>query len=364
MSADASWLTDRLVDALVGRSVRSTTELVALARRADPLLDLGTVTATVERVASWADGGLGPLTPFLDDDRVSEIMINGPGPIWIDDGSSVVETEVELTAADLDLLVERIVDPLGLRVDVTNPVVDARLADGARVNIVIPPLAVDGPTVTVRRFPHQPPGLEAFGPPSLVDLLTGLAADGANTLVVGPTAAGKTTLVGALAGAFGRDERVVTIEDTAELRLPGRHVVRLEARPANSEGVGAVGLRALVATALRMRPDRLVIGEVRGPEALDLVLALGAGHRGSIATCHGPDAAGGLRRLEALALLAPGASPSAVRALVATAIDVIVVVARWGSRRLVTDVAAVDDAGGAAPPRLRPLWSTAESRAT
>jgi pilus assembly protein CpaF len=222
------------------------------------------------------------------------------------------------------------------------------------VNVVVPPLAVDGPVVTIRRFARRAVPLTSFGRREVVELLTQATAARATMLVVGGTGAGKTTLLGSIGGLLDPDERVVTIEDTAELRLPGRHVVRLEAHPANSEGVGEVTLRTLVRNALRMRPDRIVIGEVRGPEALDLVLALSTGHTGSLATCHAGTPLAGLRRLETLAQLGGVDVPAgAIRSQLASAIDLVVHVARIGGERRITEVVEV---AGDDEPRLHQLW--------
>jgi len=353
------WLQDVVID----HPAAERSQLVEAVRRADPLLDVGTVTALVDRVRGRARlDGLAALQPLLDDPAVTEVMVNGPGPVWVDRGGRLEPVELVLGHHDIGLLVERILEPLGLRVDRTQPWVDARLPDGSRVNVVVPPLALDGPLVTIRRFAAQPVPLASFGPPALEALLVRAMAERRTILVVGATGAGKTTLLNALAGVLDPHERVITIEDTAELRLPGRHVVRLEARPASSEGVGAVDLRVLVRNALRMRPDRLVIGEVRGAEALDLVLALNTGHRGSLATCHASGPSGALRRLEALVQLGGIDLPAAVvRAQLADALDLIVTVARAADgTRQVTAVTAVADgdaveAGGPIP--TTPLWA-------
>lgn len=353
------WLQDVAID----HPGAERADLVEAVRRADPLLDAATVDTLVDRVRGRARvDGLAALQPLLDDPAVTEVMVNGPGPVWVDRGGRPEPVDVRLGRHDIGLLIERILEPLGLRVDRTSPWVDARLPDGSRVNVVVPPLAVDGPLVTIRRFATHPVPLASFGPPPLVALLARAMAERRTILVVGATGAGKTTLLNALADELDPDERVITIEDTAELRLPGRHVVRLEARPASSEGVGAVDLRALVRNALRMRPDRLVIGEVRGPEALDLVLALNTGHRGSLATCHASGPSGALRRLEALALLGGLDLPAGVlRTQLADAVDLIVTVARVadGARR-VTAVTAVADGDAVEPGHPIPttaLWT-------
>jgi pilus assembly protein CpaF len=263
---------------------------------------------------------------------------------------------VLVSPGDLAVLVERIVGPLGLRVDRTSPMVDARLTDGSRVNIVVPPLALDGTCITIRRFRSRAVPLGAFTPdPALEEALLAAVRQRLTILVVGGTGAGKTTLLNALAAAIPSGERLITVEDTAELRLPGDHVVRLEARPANADGVGEVTIRQLVRNALRMRPDRLLVGEVRGGEAFDLVQALNTGHEGSLSTCHANGTTHGLRRLESLVLLAGVELPlAAVRDLIEAAVDLVVHVGRDGTSRRIIEVAEVAMAGGR--PEGRALW--------
>jgi pilus assembly protein CpaF len=348
------WLQEMLID----QPELTALDLTEALRHHDPLLSTATVATVVGRVTRRA-AGLAAIEPFLADEAVTEVMINGPGPVWLDRWGELSPSDVVLDGHDIGLLIERILEPLGLRVDRSSPVVDARLPDGSRVNVVVPPLALDGPVVTIRRFGLHPIELNRFGDETVAGLVADLVARRATLLVVGSTGAGKTTLLNALGTLIDPGERVVTIEDTAELRFPGRHVVRLEGRPANSEGVGAVDLRALVRNALRMRPDRLVIGEVRGPEALDLVLALNTGHRGSLATCHASGPSGALHRLEALALLGGVDLPAAViRTQLTAALDVIVTVERRGAERHIMDVTAVGDDLDEATnsPRLRRLW--------
>jgi pilus assembly protein CpaF len=344
----------RLAEVLADVPTTSPSQLAERIRSVDPLLDLASVARTVGRALARS-GGFGPLDAHLDDPAVTEIMINGPGPVWLDRNGRLQPVGY-IDGDDIGLIIERILDPLGLRVDRSAPFVDARLADGSRANIVVPPLAVDGPVVTIRRFSTRTIGLADFGHPTAVDLLARRLAARDTILVVGGTGAGKTTLLNALGGRLDPSERIVTIEDTAELHLPGRHVVRLEARPPNSEGVGAVELRTLVRNALRMRPDRIVVGEVRGPEALDLILALSAGHDGSLATCHAASCEGGLRRLETLALL-DGAdlSPLAVRSQLVDAVDLVVRVTRSDGRRRITDIVSV--AGDDGRMELSSLWT-------
>ncbi len=290
-----------------------------------------------------ADDGLGPIRPLLDDRAVTEVLVNGPGPVWVERHGSLYRTDVTVTRQQLELLIERILAPLGLRVDRSSPIVDARMADGSRVNVVVPPLSIDGPSLSIRRFGTAAVCLPAFGPPDMAHVLTELMRNRASILVVGPTSSGKTTLINALSQQIDTAERVVCIEDTAELQLAVRNVVRLEARPANSEGVGEVPLRQLVLTALRMRPDRLVVGEVRGAEAFDLLLALTSGHRGCLTSCHAEDAASGLRRLETLASLAgPQLGHERLRRLIADGLDAVVTTERAGPRRRVRSVVSIE----------------------
>jgi pilus assembly protein CpaF len=307
------------------------------ARRHAPLLG-GSEEASVVAAVLARVQGLGPLEPLLADPSVSEVMLNGGGRVWVERDGALQQVGVAVDEATALRLIERIVAPLGLRVDRSSPMVDARLADGSRVNAVVRPLAVDGPCLTIRRFTARAVPLDAFADPSVVALLRSAVADRSNVVVSGGTGAGKTTLLNALAVEIPDTDRVVTIEDAAELRLPGSHVVRLEARPANADGLGAVHVRDLVRNALRMRPDRIVVGEVRGAEALDMLQAMNTGHDGSLSTCHanGPDDA--LRRLETLCLLAGLELPlAAVREQLVGAVDLVVQVSRAasGARRVV-----------------------------
>jgi pilus assembly protein CpaF len=289
-------------------------------------------------------GGLGPLERWLADPDVNEIMVNGPGRAYVERRGRLEPIEVALDGDGIARLAERVVAPLGLRLDHASPLVDARLADGSRLHAVLPPLAPDGPCITIRRFVARDVGVDAFGvDPRGRDLVDALVRGGWNLLVAGATSAGKTTLCNALARAIDQRERIVTIEETLELTLPQPHVVRLEARPANAEGVGAVTVRDLVRTALRMRPDRLIVGEVRGGEALDMLQALNTGHDGSLSTIHANGPAAALARLETLTLFAGVALPvSAVRSQIAAAIDAIVHVGRSADGgRVVQTVAEV-----------------------
>ena len=338
--------------------------IAAIVRTLAPLTPTDVVDDVVARVAARVHG-LGPVEPLLADPLVSEVMINGPGPVWIERGGVVSRSEVSLDRAAVDLVIERIVSPLGRRVDQLTPCVDGRLPDGSRVHVAVPPVAVDGPYVTIRRFVVLDVALEMFAGPPVVALLEELVDRGANVVVSGGTGAGKTTLLNALAGRVSPQHRVITIEDAAELQLDHPHVVRLEARPESREGGGAVTIRDLVRNALRMRPDRLVVGEVRGPEALDLLHALNTGHGGCLSTLHANGPVDALRRLAALAAAADERlGVEAVRDHVASAIDAIVHVGRvvGGARRVsaVAEVSGHDtvrllaDVAGARAPVSRP----------
>jgi pilus assembly protein CpaF len=298
--------------------------------------------------------GLGPLEVLLADPAVEEVMVNGPGTVYVERGGRIEPTDVAFAdEEELRNAIERILAPLGRRVDELSPMVDARLADGSRVNVVIPPLAIDGPLVSIRRFGARRPG-----PDELVALGTLTAAQREalavavggrrSVLVSGGTGSGKTTLLNALSGLIDPGERVVTIEDAAELRLQQPHVVRLESRPAGVEGRGEVSIRDLLRNALRMRPDRIVIGEVRGPEALDLLTALNTGHDGALSTVHANSPADALSRLETLALMAGVGLPhAAVAEQVQRGIDLVVHLERRpDGSRIVTEIAEVVRAAG------------------
>jgi pilus assembly protein CpaF len=309
-----------------------------------------------ERVMLLATG-LGPLEPLLADPSVDEVMVNGPGEVYVERSGRLQRAGVRFgSEAELVHAIERVLAPLGRRVDEASPLCDARLPDGSRVNVVIPPLSLTGPCLTVRRFRHEGFSLRqlvANGtlPAAVAELLAVCVAARASVLVSGGTGSGKTTTLNALSGAIPGEERIVTIEDAAELRLRQRHVVRLEARPANLEGRGEVTIRQLVRNALRMRPDRIVVGEVRGPEALDMLQALNTGHDGSLTTVHANSPEDALRRVETLALMAGVGLPhAAVREQAAGALDLIVHQARLpdGSRAVesVTEVMRAADGPG------------------
>jgi pilus assembly protein CpaF len=328
----------------------------------------GELAARVVRLAT----GLGPLEPLLADPAVDEVMVNGPAEVWVERGGRLQRAEAVRFASDEELMhsVERILAPLGRRVDEASPLVDARLADGSRVNVVIPPLSLSGPCLTIRKFRRHGFSLDdlvanATLPEPLAEMLASCVRARASVLVSGGTGSGKTTTLGALSAAIPEGERIVTIEDAAELRLRQRHVVRLESRPANLEGRGEVTIRSLVRNALRMRPDRIVVGEVRGAEALDMLMALNTGHEGSLTTVHANSPEDALRRVETLALMAGVGLPhEAVREQVASALQLVVHQARLpsGERRIESVAEVVRVAGGAGTRELyrmrgeRPWW--------
>ena len=343
-----------------------TVRIAELVREEAPLLSPDDEASTVAAVVAAVDG-LGPLEPLLADPFVTDVLVNGSGPVWIERGGVLMETGVVVSARETERLIERIVAPLGLRVDRASPLVDARLPDGSRVHAVVPPLAVDGPCLTIRRFSARPVPLSTFCSAPVADLLSGAVRSGANVVVAGGTGSGKTTLLNSLAAAIPPGCRIVTVEDAAELRLPPTgHVVRLESRPANAEGAGRVTVRELVRNALRMRPDRILVGECRGGEALDMLQAMNTGHEGSMTTCHANGCDDALRRLETMVLFAESGLPlAAVQDQLASAVDLVVHVVRAagsGGRRVAT-VAEVLPEPGVVGRRLRVLVQHDEVRA-
>ncbi len=297
--------------------------------------------------------GLGPLQPLLEDPGVSEIMVNGPQQVYVERSGRLQRTSVRFRDdKEIMELIERIVAPLGRRIDESSPMVDARLKDGSRVNAIIPPLALRGPSLTIRKFPEHAltmEDLEQIGSLSggMVELLRAAVRGRLNIVVAGGTASGKTTLLNSLSAFIPSDERIVTIEDAAELRLQQDHVVALETRPANLEGRGEVTIRQLVRNALRMRPDRIVVGEVRAGEALDMLQAMNTGHDGSLTTVHANAPRDVLSRIETMVLMAGFELPMrAIREQIASALDLIVHAQRMrdGSRRVthITEVQGME----------------------
>ena len=293
--------------------------------------------------------GYGPIQDLLNDDSISEVMVNGPKQVWIERDGKLYLTNVVFTDDDhVVRVIQRIVGPLGRRCDEASPMVDARLPDGSRVNAVIPPLALTGPTLTVRKFRRVP-----FGPEDLVtlgtltreclDFLAACVRGRLNVIVAGGSGSGKTTLLNTLSYFISPRERIVTIEDAAELQLHQRHIVRLEYRPPNAEGRGEATIRDLFRNALRMRPDRIIIGECRGAEALDMLQAMNTGHDGSLTTVHANGPRDSLARIETMVLLSGAELPlRAIREQIASAIDLVVYIERMqdGTRK-VTQVSEI-----------------------
>ena len=315
-------------------------ELLAGERALPPELDRDRLVSQVLDEAI----GLGPLEPLLRDDTITEIMVNAPDEIYVERDGRIERAGAVFTSEDaVRATIERIVTPVGRRVDEGSPMVDARLPDGSRVNAIIAPLAIRGPAITIRRFNHRlygPQDLVAIGSLSqpMLDFLSVCVRNRCNIVVSGGTGSGKTTLLNLLSNLIPPGERVVTIEDAAELRLAHAHRVSLEARPANSEGRGRVSIRDLVRNALRMRPDRIVVGECRGGEAIDMLQAMNTGHDGSLTTVHANSSRDVVSRLETMVLMADVDMPVlAIREQIASAVDIVVHQARLadGRRRVV-----------------------------
>ena len=287
--------------------------------------------------------GLGPLEPLLHDPTVSDILVNTYNTVYVERRGVIEETSVVFRDnAHLMHIIDKIVSAVGRRIDESSPMVDARLLDGSRVNIVIPPLAVDGPMISIRRFGSSPLTADDLMrhralTPQMLEILKGAVKARLNIVVSGGTGAGKTTLLNVLSGYISPAERIVTIEDSAELQIKQKHVVRLECRPPNVEGKGAIRQRELVINALRMRPDRIILGEIRGEEALDMLQAMNTGHDGSITTIHANTPRDAIARLETMAMMGSVSLPEkAIRAQIASAVHLIVQASRMsdGSRRI------------------------------
>ncbi len=338
------------LDQLEGPRLRSHIESLVhqfLARATPPAADLDDPEFVTEVIDEAL--GLGPLEKFLRDPSVTEIMVNGPEAIYVERGGKIETTKIRFTnAASLRNAIDRIVSPLGRRVDEASPMADARLPDGSRVNVIIPPLALNGATVTIRKFSKIPLSIKALielGSVSFhaMSFLKECVQARKNILIAGGTGSGKTTLLNALSGFIPSNERILTIEDAAELKLEQTHVVSLEARPANVEGKGEITIRDLVRNALRMRPDRIVVGECRGGEALDMLQAMNTGHDGSMTTVHANSPRDALLRLETMVLMAGFDLPlRAIREQMAGALDLILYQARFADgKRCVTHVTEV-----------------------
>lgn len=293
--------------------------------------------------------GLGPLDLLLEDDLVTDVLINAPDRVFIEREGRLVRTEIEFRDdTHLMHVVQRLVRRSGRRLDERSPMVDARLPDGSRVNIIIPPLALEGPQVSIRRFAKVPFDLERLVklgslPVETARLLGSLVAGRLNMAITGGAGSGKTTLLNALSGFIMNEERVITIEDAAELRLAGEHVVRLETRAANLEGVGSVDASALVRNALRMRPDRIIVGECRGAETFDMLQAMNTGHEGSMTTLHANSARDAMFRMESMLTMSGFEAPiSVLREYLGSALDVVVHIQRLpGGQRVVSSISEV-----------------------
>jgi len=298
--------------------------------------------------------GLGPLEPLLQDPTINDILVNGPKQVYVERAGVLEESSIMFKDnAHLMNIIDKIVSAVGRRVDESSPMVDARLADGSRINVIIPPLAIDGPHISIRRFGHIPIAEDdllanqTLTPPML-ELLRGAVKARLNIVISGGTGAGKTTLLNVLSGFISDGERIVSIEDSAELQMKQRHWVRLETRPSNIEGRGAVMQRQLVINTLRMRPDRIVLGEVRGEEALDMLQAMNTGHDGSLTTVHANSPRDALARIETMAMMANLNLPEkAVRRQIASAITIVVQISRFndGTRRVthVTEITGMEE---------------------
>jgi len=297
--------------------------------------------------------GYGPITNLLNDPTVTEVMVNGPDKIYIERSGKIEKTENAFRDDKHVLhIIDKIVAPLGRRVDESSPMVDARLPDGSRVNVIIPPLSIKGPTITIRKFavdPYMIDDLIAFGTlnTDMAKLLKASVKGRVNIIVSGGTGSGKTTFLNVLSSFIPDNERIVTIEDAAELQLKQEHVVTLESRPSNIEGKGRIGIRDLVVNALRMRPDRIIVGEVRSGEALDMLQAMNTGHDGSITTVHANTPRDSLSRLETMVMMSGMELPSrAIREQISSAINLVVHVSRYsdGTRKVskVTEILGME----------------------
>jgi pilus assembly protein CpaF len=356
-AVDGSEVDERLVTALCqaaqgepGSAEQAVREHV---RRLAPLAGGDARERLVSAAVARLDG-LGPLDSLLHDPAVDEVLVNGSGDIWIE-RSGELQRRGTIDGPELAVVIERILAPLGRRLDRTTPIVDARLGDGTRVCAVVPPISVDGTILSLRRFRTEPLPLTAFGDAAVCEALCELVARRCNTVISGATSSGKTSLLSSLLGLIRGGERVVLLEDTAELAPLADHVVRLEARPGTTDGVPAITVEQLLRTALRLRPDRLVVGEVRGAEVVGLVQALNTGHDGSWSTCHANSAIDALHRLETLVVQAAPAWPlRAIRDHIARCIDAVVHVERTsGGMRRVKEISEVTDRDGA--PATRPI---------
>ncbi len=353
---------DRLIDSIEEESAAVLHNLAEVKARIGEIVrdlteDTGiTVPASdrdrVEKEILEELGGMGPLAPLMLDRTISDILVNGPEEVWVDRGGKLTRTDVRFDDdAHLRRFLDRLISAQGRHLDASNPMVDAKLPDGSRLHAVIPPLCALGAVVSIRRFQEETitaSNLVERGAmsPAMLDLLQLAVGTGQNIVIAGSAAAGKTTLLNALAAFVPENERIVTVEETAELKLAHPHVIPLESRPTNVEGRGGVDLRSLVRTALRMRADRIVVGEVRGDEVMDMLQAMNVGHDGSLTTVHANSPKDVLRRLEALAHMGDAGLPrDSIRDMIGSAVQIIVQVMRFrdGSRRIVSISEVIQD---------------------
>ncbi|MFM7260570.1 MAG: CpaF family protein [bacterium] len=335
-------------DALVERCRSKVEELIDQSGRAPSAADRARIVQGVLDDVF----GYGPLEPLFADPAVSDVLVSGPDRVWVERGGRLEESTIRFRdTAHVMQVMQRIVRNAGRRIDDRNPMVDARLPDGSRVHAIIPPLALDGPQLSIRRFPPRGLGLERLVElgsmaPETARLLESAVAGRLNVIFSGGAGVGKTTLLNAASAAIGAGERVITIEDAAELRLEGRHVIRLETRMANVEGIGAIGASELLRNALRMRPDRIIVGECRGGEAFDMLQAMNTGHEGSMTTLHANSARDALHRLESMLAMGGFGVPVAVlRGYIGSVVDLVVHLSRLpDGRRVVSEVVEVHEA--------------------
>ncbi len=298
--------------------------------------------------------GFGPLQPLLEDDEISEVMVNGREKVYIERKGILTKTNIKFDSDEQILrIIDRIILPLGRHIDAESPMVDARLPDGSRVNAAIPPVTIDGPSITIRKFAKEKLSVKQmieFGTltPSMADFIRACVVARLNIIISGGTGSGKTTLLNVLSSFLPEGERIITIEDAAELRLQQDHVLRMETKPADIEGRNSVSIRDLVRNSLRMRPDRIVVGEVRGGEALDMLQAMNTGHDGSLTTLHANTPRDAISRLETLVMMAGMELPvKVIRTQIASAIDLIIQLSRLkGGERKVTSVAEISGMEG------------------
>ncbi len=335
------------------------TRAVASARTMLPLATADEIAGIVALAVARVHG-LGPLQPLLADPSINEVMVNAGGDVWVERAGTTIRAgrlDTDVTSR----LIERILAPTGRRIDRLSPVVDARLPDGSRVCAVVEPIAIDGPCFSIRRFAIHRRRIDEFASPAVCELLRSAVERRCNIVISGSTSSGKTSALNALAAFVAPGERIITLEDTAELRLDAPHVLRLETRPASVDGIAAVTMTDLVRTSLRLRPDRLVLGEIRGGEVVDLLQALNTGHRGSLATVHANSAADALRRIETLVVQhAPSWPLPAVREHVRSSLDLVVHVDRHadGGRQ----VSHVLELAGADAPEMTHRLVVADGR--